>query len=32
MSGNTIATERAAGARILLPGTIYNFGPDAFRC
>lgn len=30
MIDNTIAAARAAGARILLPGTIYNFGPDAF--
>lgn len=30
MLDNTIAAARAAGARILFPGTIYNFGPDAF--
>lgn len=30
MLDNTIAAARAAGARILLPGTVYNFGPDAF--
>lgn len=30
MLDNTIAAARAAGARILLPGTIYNFGRDAF--
>lgn len=30
MIDNTIAAARAVGARILLPGTIYNFGPDAF--
>jgi nucleoside-diphosphate-sugar epimerase len=30
MVDNTIAAARAAGARIVLPGTIYNFGPDAF--
>jgi nucleoside-diphosphate-sugar epimerase len=30
MLDNTIAAARANGARILLPGTIYNFGPDAF--
>lgn len=30
MLDNTIAAARAEGARILLPGTIYNFGPDAF--
>jgi nucleoside-diphosphate-sugar epimerase len=26
----TIAAARKSGARILLPGTIYNYGPDAF--
>lgn len=26
----TIAAARATGARILLPGTVYNYGPDAF--
>ncbi len=26
----TIAAARASGARILFPGTIYNYGPDAF--
>ena len=30
MIDNTIAAATAAGARIVLPGTIYNFGPDAF--
>lgn len=30
MLDNTIAAARAAGARIVLPGTIYNYGPDAF--
>ncbi|MEI9804521.1 MAG: SDR family NAD(P)-dependent oxidoreductase [Pseudolabrys sp.] len=30
MLDNTIATARAQGARIVLPGTVYNFGPDAF--
>lgn len=30
MLDNTIAAAKAAGARIVLPGTIYNFGPDAF--
>ncbi|AND69216.1 hypothetical protein ATSB10_17620 [Dyella thiooxydans] len=30
MVDNTIAAACAVGARILLPGTIYNFGPDAF--
>lgn len=30
MVDNTIAAARAAGAAILLPGTVYNYGPDAF--
>jgi nucleoside-diphosphate-sugar epimerase len=30
MIDNTIAAARSAGARILLPGTVYNFGADAF--
>lgn len=30
MLDNSIAAARAAGARILFPGTIYNYGPDAF--
>ena len=30
MIENTIAAAKASGARILLPGTIYNYGPDAF--
>ena len=30
MLENTITAARAAGARIVLPGTVYNFGPDAF--
>jgi nucleoside-diphosphate-sugar epimerase len=30
MIENTIAAAKANGARILLPGTIYNYGPDAF--
>jgi len=30
MLDNTIAAARSAGARIVLPGTVYNFGPDAF--
>lgn len=30
MIDNTIAAARASGARVVLPGTIYNFGPDAF--
>jgi nucleoside-diphosphate-sugar epimerase len=31
MLDNTIAAAKAVGARIVLPGTVYNFGPDAFR-
>ncbi len=30
MMESTLAAARASGARILLPGTIYNYGPDAF--
>ncbi len=30
MLENTIAAAKEAGARIVFPGTIYNFGPDAF--
>lgn len=30
MLDNTIAAARSVGARIVLPGTVYNFGPDAF--
>jgi nucleoside-diphosphate-sugar epimerase len=30
MLDNTIAAARSAGARIVFPGTVYNFGPDAF--
>lgn len=30
MLDNTIAAARASGARIVFPGTIYNYGPDAF--
>src|SRR3974390_2244976 len=30
MLDNTISAARAVGARIVLPGTVYNFGPDAF--
>ena len=30
MLESTIAAARANGARIVLPGTVYNFGPDAF--
>lgn len=30
MLDNTIAAAQAHGALVLLPGTIYNYGPDAF--
>jgi len=30
MLDNTIAAARAGGARVLLPGTVYNYGPDSF--
>ena len=30
MLDHTIAAARANAARIVLPGTVYNFGPDAF--
>jgi nucleoside-diphosphate-sugar epimerase len=30
MLDHGIAAARAAGARLLLPGTVYNYGPDAF--
>lgn len=30
MIENTVEAARQSGARILLPGTIYNYGPDAF--
>jgi nucleoside-diphosphate-sugar epimerase len=30
MLDNTIAAARIVGAAIVLPGTVYNFGPDAF--
>jgi nucleoside-diphosphate-sugar epimerase len=30
MLDNTIAAARLVGARILLPGTVYNYGPDEF--
>jgi nucleoside-diphosphate-sugar epimerase len=30
MLESSIQAARASGARILLPGTIYNYGPDAF--
>jgi hypothetical protein len=30
MLDNTIAAAKAEGATIVLPGTVYNYGPDAF--
>src|SRR6187402_3418113 len=30
MLENSIAAARAARARLVLPGTVYNFGPEAF--
>ena len=30
MMDNTIAAAQAQGATIVLPGTVYNYGPDAF--
>jgi nucleoside-diphosphate-sugar epimerase len=30
MLDSTIAAAKASGARIILPGTVYNFGPDAW--
>ncbi len=30
MIDNTIAAARVGGARIVLPGTVYNFGPEVF--
>jgi nucleoside-diphosphate-sugar epimerase len=30
MLESTLAAARATGARIAFPGTVYNFGPDAF--
>ena len=30
MLDNTIAAAKAQGATIVLPGTVYNYGPDAF--
>lgn len=30
MIRSTIAAAQATGARILFPGTVYNYGPDAF--
>lgn len=30
MIDNTLAAARSQGATVVLPGTVYNFGPDAF--
>lgn len=30
MLDNTLAAARASGASVVLPGTVYNFGPDTF--
>lgn len=30
MLDNSLAAARAKGARLVLPGTVYNYGPDAF--
>ena len=30
MIDNSIGAAKAVGARVVLPGTIYNYGPDAF--
>ena len=30
MIDNTVAAARTTGARVVLPGTVYNYGPDAF--
>ncbi|HEV2574318.1 MAG TPA: NAD(P)H-binding protein [Beijerinckiaceae bacterium] len=30
MFDNTLAAARHVGARVLLPGNVYNYGPDAF--
>jgi nucleoside-diphosphate-sugar epimerase len=30
MIDNTIAAAKATGARIVVPGNVYNYGPDAF--
>lgn len=30
MIDNTIFAAKASGARILMPGTVYNYGPDSF--
>src|SRR5689334_18141319 len=30
MLASSVAAAKAAGARLMFPGTVYNFGPDAF--
>ena len=30
MLGSAIAAAKSAGARLVFPGTVYNYGPDAF--
>ncbi|MDI6835939.1 MAG: NAD(P)H-binding protein [Rhizobiaceae bacterium] len=30
MIDNTIAAAKASGARVVMPGTVYNFGPETF--
>ena len=30
MLESSIAAAKASGARLVFPGTVYNFGPDAF--
>lgn len=30
MLDNTIAAARTEGAKVILPGTVYNYGPDSF--
>ncbi len=32
MLDNTLAAATAQGATVVLPGTVYNFGPDALPC
>jgi len=32
MLDNTIAAAEATGALVVLPGTVYNYGPEAFPC
>ena len=32
MLSHAIAAARASGARLIMPGNVYNFGPDAGQC